>query len=256
MKKSTSFYKVFSENIHRLILFYDFSKKSYSKTKKEFERIILKFEKTLKGEKVELTPEEKRQELISVELTKQQIGLLNKIMKETKRDYGKLLPFFRSQILIFSVALFEYYIKDVTEFLLLKNVNILKTKEKEISYEKILSFSSVDEIQKYLVEKESFALGYMSYEEIADYFLRKFQIDFHQSDLSKMDLVEIFLLRNILLHNKGIVNRTFLQKIKHRKYRLGKKIQINEKTMKQTLDLIKKQVTYIDSIVISKYKRN
>jgi len=205
----------------------------------------------LEGKKVEekIPPEE----LVSIELTQEQVDLLKKIMRKTTEDYKLLLPFLRNQILIFAVASFEFYIKDVVKFIYLKNIHILKDKARNIVYDKLLTFKNLDEVREYVIEKECYSIGYMRYEELANYFLRKFQINFSGSRIKKRDMVKIFLMRNLLIHNKGLVNRTFLDKVKNTKYKLGDPIEINEKILKKSMNLLLKQVEYIDSCVVKKF---
>ena len=175
-------------------------------------------------------------------------------MEKTQKDYYHLLPFFRSQILIFGVSLFEYYIKDVVEDIYLRKSDVFKTMSKSVTYEKLLTFSDLNELHKYIIEKECHSLGYMSYEELSNYFLKLFKIDFSKSGIRQEDLVETFATRNVLVHNRGIVNRSFLQKVKKKRYKLGNKIEVTEKIMLKSLDSIEKHLKYIDSCVVKKFK--
>jgi len=242
----TQFFAVFMENIHRLRMFYGYAKRDFSETMKHLQEIIRKLE----GERIEPPPDEK---VYEVEFSEEQLDTLKTIMKKVREDYGLLLPFMRNQILIFAVSLFEYYIKDLVEHVCLRNMDILKSQNKSITYDRLLSFENLNGLHKYLIEKESYSLGYMSYEEVSDYFLRKFKIDFSKSGIKEEDLVETFSIRNILIHNKGIVNRTFLEKVRNEKYKLGQKTDIDEGVLENSLTLIEKQVSYIDSCVIMKY---
>jgi len=246
----TPFLKYFLENIRRLRMFYNFIAEDYPKKLQAYTRIILKLE----GKKVEPTEEEKKERLVTLELSRKEANFLRRLMKDVRKDYQLLLPFIRSQILIFAVSLFEYYIKDIIEYICLRKPSMLKAKDKNITYDKLLSFKSIEEIHSYIVEKESFSLGYLSYEELSGYFKKKCKIDFSGSGIPKDDLIEIFLIRNVLLHNKGIVNRTFLEKLGSGRCKLGQVVEIDEKTLRKSLELVKKQVEYIDNCVIRKFK--
>lgn len=244
----TKSFIIFRENITRLMFFYKFSKRDYEITSKRLRNLISKLE----GKKVE-AEEVPVGEVMTIEFTKKELDLVKRAMKKTKKDYELILPFIRSQILIFGVTSFECYIKDVVKFIYSKNINILKIKSKSVAYDKLLSFKDLDDIHGYLIEKECHSLGYMSYDELADYFLKKLQVDFSGSGVNKEGIIEILSMRNVLIHNRGVVNRAFLESTRTRKYKLGDEIKIDEKIVENSLGLLMKQAKYIDSRVSKKY---
>lgn len=242
----TPCFEVFKENIYRLRIFYGLSKENYEVTMKTVENVI----KKLKGEEVEEPIHEKT---YSISLTEEQVRLLEKVMAEVRENYLLYLPFARSQILIFAVSLSEFYVNDLFRYIFEKNVNILKSEKKTITYEKLLSFKDLGEIYDYIVEKECYVMGYMSYEELSDYFHDRFQVDFSNSDVNQEDLIEVFAVRNLLIHNRGVVNRAFLRKVKKEKYELGASVSVDEGFLNTALSMISKQVSCIDSWAIDKF---
>jgi hypothetical protein len=246
----TPFYGNFIENMMRLRSFHSFILQTYPEHFKALDEVVLKLE----GKYVP-TEEDKKERTFELKLTTKEASLLRKIMKKTRQRLVSLPQFVRNQMLIFAVAYFEYYIKDLIECVCLRNPSMLRSRDKSITYDKLLSLQSLEEIHRYIIEKESISLGYLSYEELSDYFRKKCKIDFSLSGIRKNDLVEIFLVRNVLLHNKGLVNRTFVEKLRNTRYKLGKKVSVGEKTLERYLSLIVKQAEYIDSCFVNKFMK-
>jgi len=146
---------------------------------------------------------------------------------------------------IFLVSLLEFYISDIVKYIFSENTNILKS-EKKLNYEEILSYNTIEGLYEYMIERECESLGYKSYEEIKKYFNGKFKIDFTNLK-GENEVNSIFEIRNILVHNRGIVNEKFLSKIKDSKYKLGDKITLNQNDVDSAISMLRALTYYIDT---------
>ncbi len=57
-------------------------------------------------------------------------------------------------------------------------------------------------------------LSYKSIRDQADYYRERFGIAIEDSGIPFGDLVELRAIRNILIHNNGIINHIFLEQVK------------------------------------------
>jgi hypothetical protein len=57
---------------------------------------------------------------------------------------------------------------------------------------------------------------------------------------------EINEIRNLLIHNNGKVNEYFINKINNDSYLINEKIEINDKLLKNYINIIKENISMID----------
>jgi hypothetical protein len=177
-----------------------------------------------------------------------EVGSLQQMYKGLIEDYQTYPNFMCNLSLIYMVSLFEYYICDIIKYIYSKKIYILKTRKKELDYETMLSFNTMEELNEYIIEKEHETIGHKSYEDIKKYFMNKFKIDF--TKLKNENLINpIFVTRNIIVHNRGVVNEKFLLKVQNSGYKLGDVVKINEDYLDKTLSLLRSLNFYIDSCV-------
>ena len=150
--------------------------------------------------------------------------------------------------LIYMVSLFEYYICDIIKYIYSKKIYLLKTGKKELDYETILSFNTMEELNEHIIEKERETIGYKSYEDIKKYFMNRFKIDFTKLK-NENSINPIFVTRNIIVHNRGVVNEKFLLRVHNSGYKLGDVVKINEEYLDKALRLLRSLNFYIDSCV-------
>ena len=217
---------------------YKITLKFYTERMREYVGIISKLDKgTLK------TPDDN---LIAYE--EFEVNSLKEMYAGIIEDYQTYPGIMCNLFLIFMVSLFEYYICDIIKYIYSKKIYILKTGKKGLDYETILSFKTMDELNEYIIEKERDTIGYKSYEDIKKYFKNKFKIDF--TKLKNENTINlIFETRNIIVHNRGIVNEKFLLKVKNSGYKLGDVVKIDEDYLDNALRILRALTFYIDDRV-------
>ena len=124
---------------------------------------------------------------------------------------------------------------------------------RKINYNVLLSMKSLSEIHEYIIEREIYDVGWMIYEKKIDYLKKIFNLDLSEVDIIEKDLIEICEIRNLLVHNNGIITEKFKERIKNEKYKIGEKININKNLMDKTINSFHNVVTLIDREVKIKY---
>jgi len=172
-------------------------------------------------------------------------------LKKTKAKGYFLMHFVRRQSFIFQIHIFEYFLMSLIREIYLHDIRPLKTQEKKLDYETLLSFSDMAELKNGLIEREVFALGNQSYLDIDKYFKQKFKIDISKKKMEKID--ELFHIRNILVHNNGIVDKTFVDRFKKGKYKIGKKVYIDATLLERTHRVLTASARTADEEVYKKF---
>lgn len=146
--------------------------------------------------------------------------------------------------LVYSIMLFEQMLKEYLSFYLMKNPTILKSKtfDKAIKQERVVEFSvllgvkSVKELRKLIVDKEADRIGRLNLEEIDNFFSRRTNLLLSEKFEKWEKLRKYYYLRNLVVHNGGIMNSQIHNKIKFGV--VGKQIKLGIKEIRELINVI------------------
>jgi len=186
------------------------------------------------------------------------------------REKGDLIKFFAEtygfpfssnilmkMTLVYSVLLFEQMLKDYWKFHLLNNPGLLMTKslEKAIHQERVIEFSvalkakSIKELKELIVEKEADRIGRMNIDQIEQFLKRRTNILFSNAFGKWRELRKFYYLRNIVVHNGGIMNSYVHEKIKCGE--VGKSIILEFKDIQELIKLLSE----LNAFLFEKFKK-
>jgi hypothetical protein len=153
------------------------------------------------------------------------------------------------------VAHFDAFLSDAFEAVMVAQPNTLKSKMKQIDYETLLSYSSIEELVRYLVKRELHEVGYKSIRDQAKYYKDRFGVDLAASGIGLEVLVEIQAIRNLFLHNDGIVNELYLKAVPGSKYKRGDAIEISTREWMETDTCLEALAEYVFKELCSKHAK-
>jgi hypothetical protein len=113
--------------------------------------------------------------------------------------------------LSYIVSFQEGFVKDYLEVVLSNRPELLKS-SKSLSYEDAVGFSSIADLRAHLARNETDALGYRSIDDFGVYLETRFNVTIQQESFWP-SLREASYRRNLLIHNRGIVNERYISKI-------------------------------------------
>ena len=184
------------------------------------------------------------------------------------------------------VTVFEAYLLDTVREILTACPQALKT-GRQLTYEEIFSCKDMKSLRALAIEREVEKLGYKSYQNLAKYFAERFNIDFckleyiGQTCLEEEDIqvlirdglligdmtnnepegmlidqnavVEIFATRNILVHNQGIVNQSYLDAVPNSSLKIGTLKPLSGKYFRNALGILVVLADAIEDVTVKKY---
>jgi hypothetical protein len=115
----------------------------------------------------------------------------------------------------------NYYIAQMLRRVFIQRPDTIKALEKPVSMDIVLQSGSIDEIILKVAEKKVQDLSHMGLVEIIDFINQKLQVGFDSTLSAYKAAFEVYYARNILVHNGGVVNETYLQKTKHTDLKVG-----------------------------------
>jgi hypothetical protein len=142
------------------------------------------------------------------------------------------------------VNAWELLLGDILSWNLKQNPDSI-SKDKSIPYSDLMFFSSFDEVQQYLIEKEVSAfLRNKSTKEQIKYLKDLFNIEFQSQFKLFNELLEIVLRRHLVVHAGSVVNAEYCKKLKNIKPlqstlpEIGTSITIDAKYIKSSWEVI------------------
>lgn len=153
------------------------------------------------------------------------------------------------------VTIFEGYLTDIIQEILLAHPDILKS-GKQLTAEEALNLGGRKQIVTCLAEKEVEELQHSPFQKVVKYFDDKFNINLNTSVVSPEQITEILATRNIHIHNKGVVNQRFKKLVKGSTLRLGTYKRITKEYLLYANSCIWTIVSFIDTGAGTKYLAN
>ena len=177
--------------------------------------------------------------------------LLKNTMIFAKNNKIELNNHLYSIMLVYAWGSFETYLLMLFEELFEKNPNMLKSSE-SISYKEVIE--NEKEIFQHIINKELEKIGHFSLDKYLDYLKKKLNLVFPRNTIDRLN--SIYLLRNIVAHNTGIVNKVYLDKIPKGVRIRNNEILLSKTFIEKTLSLINATTSKTEKYVIEKFNKN
>lgn len=136
--------------------------------------------------------------------------LLSEMLKTAELSYSST-ALIRDMSLVYLVAAFENFLRDVLKITFGRKPEILSTSQKSITYEELVRFKQIDDALHHIIEKEASSVVNQDIEGINKYFTDKFKVKMSVYTNWK-EFKERFYRRNIIIHNGGVTNRVYRSK--------------------------------------------
>jgi hypothetical protein len=124
------------------------------------------------------------------------------------------------------IARTEAFLNDVLETLYLWNYNSLKMN------------NTIDYVESIDRDKTILKFSHSSFKDKLKFLKNKFNLSFPMIEEHFSEIIELFTTRNIILHNNGIINNTYLKLNEGSSFELGAKRIITKEYLKLTFVLL------------------
>ena len=115
---------------------------------------------------------------------------------------------------------FIAYLKDLLGEIINSKPQVLRSSESE-KLDFILSFDTIEEMRNAIAEKKIEKLFYGSFNDINKFFLHNLGIEIFSSQ-DELEIMEsLCRKRNLIVHNRGIINNEFLKKYSDLPFKVG-----------------------------------
>ncbi|MEZ4882931.1 MAG: hypothetical protein R2775_11285 [Flavobacteriaceae bacterium] len=227
--------------------------------KEQLEEILFKF-RNVKGKPgkipADFEPEisvenDKDEKTLELTVDERTAFVLKQALEFTRSSTEELHNHLFSIYLVYMWGAFETYILMMFEELFEKKPEMLQTNEK-ISYSDLIKNKS--DVLGFVIDNELEKIGHFSLDKYVAYLDDKINYKITKANNTKLE--QIYLLRNIVAHNTGIVSNRLKSKIpKALKVKEGE-LFITKKYLETEMKTIVKIVTDIENHVQKKFGKN
>lgn len=155
-----------------------------------------------------------------------------------------------------TVSAFQRYFSGIIQMAALKIPLILSSKQ-TVMLEDIVKFSKHTDLIAFLVDRKVNELAYGGLQEMEKYFDERLGVQMFRDERDR-SLLRLFVeIRNINVHNGGIVNSTFINrvgKIDGYKYAIGKRFHVDFENLVALSENAMKVAMTIDGVVAEKFR--
>lgn len=131
---------------------------------------------------------------------------------------------FKQNSIVMMVSRYDDFFAEVIRLIYKKNPDRLRSTDKSLSYEEILSLGSVGKTLDRIINKEIDCLLYKNHYDQLKYLEKEFKINIVSNTNCVKKFIEITERRNLFVHSGGKVSDHYLSVCKKYKVSLGKKI--------------------------------
>ncbi len=258
----TKAYRRFMQHFWRTEQLLDAGNTGLEETRKPIESILEKFNdakaprgkihKNYKPTIERIESDKKEKDTISLSMDRRSASMVRKVILWQLEAHKNLNYHYHAILAVSIWGFYETYLSMLFEELFSKQPRMLKTNE-SISYSD--AFVHKDNIVKYLSEKSLEKIGHFNLTESLSYLRDK--INFKYSKQREKNLHKIYLIRNIVAHNSGILRPGQKKEIPQGIAIKESELRISRTYLKRIHSIIKASVTILEKHVAGKfYKSN
>lgn len=117
---------------------------------------------------------------------------------------------------------FQCYLTEVLSLIFHKIPEALSDKSTKNSI--IFQFTDIVELKKHIVDMAVLGFGYKSIDDLDQYFVNNLKMKLFESWMEKRRLNRLIQIRNIIAHNRGVINQQFMGKCGAKFDKIGDKV--------------------------------
>jgi len=150
-----------------------------------------------------------------------------------------------------AVDLFSIFLDDLLLFVLKSQPQSLKSNEK-LTTEEVLSCASMSEAIDVVAQRKVREISYKSIKDRMAYFDEKLGFNLELTSAHIKDIVLLYECRNLLVHNRGIVNSVFKKKVAECTLQEGDSIEVDTELCSTSVQCLSNAVKAIDRTITKK----
>jgi hypothetical protein len=147
---------------------------------------------------------------------------------------------------------FEVYLIDILREVLRKKPEILCSRQQTTTLEYLLQFKTIDDLIQDIIESKVNSLSYKGFLDLEEWYEDN-GIPLIVEKEHRQAIVELIATRNIIVHNRGLVDAKFLRTVTTSTHRLGELRKLEVADLYTTLSILNTIVSATDQKIAEKF---
>jgi hypothetical protein len=147
------------------------------------------------------------------DLARTEAGPLTKRLREHRQA---LLEMFVSR----QVDNFQKYLVDLIREILRSKPSMLSTGQQLLTFEELLKYERIEDLVHYVIEGKVNALSYQGFVDLQKWCTER-GIQIRVSASRRPAVVELIATRNIIAHNRGLIDEGYIRAVRASKFQIG-----------------------------------
>jgi hypothetical protein len=215
-------------------------------------QIVAKLDAVASGDS-DPSPPSPDEEAYQLDLNAKQLDAIIAIMQDAEGNTAVYPNLTYRMSFVYLVAIFDAFLSDIFTQVAQARPEILTSKNKQVSYAKILELGNFEAMVDFIASRELNELSYKSIGEQAKYYEDRFGVALCESGVSVDELVELRCARNLLVHNNGIVNHIYLEQVSGSGYKSGDEVKVDAEYFDHAVKTFGSIVTFVTAKLIEKH---
>jgi len=184
-----------------------------------------------------------------VRMSEEQYNLLTASLEHSKKENSILDKYIYSILVVFIWGAFETYLNQAFSEIFRVQPSILKSKNILFSSSDIID--NIEDPLEVIINKELNKMGHFKINDWVKYLKSNINYDFEESEIEKLN--GIYLVRNIVAHNTGIVRIEQLDKVPNELTIEDSELVVSEEYLNDSITTIDNAVTSIEKLIRDKF---
>lgn len=185
-------------------------------------------------------------------MNKSDLKVFQNAMEFSRKEHDDLDKYIYSILVVFIWGAFETYLNQAFSEVFRVQPSILKNNNVSFTSSDIID--NINDPLELIINKEIDKIGHFKLKDWAKYLKNNIKLDFDETFYN--ELSGIYLVRNIVAHNTGIVRADQLDKIPNDLSIQDGEIVVSEQYLKKSLKSINKAVKDIETVIREKFYKN
>lgn len=146
------------------------------------------------------------------------------------------------------------YLAEILRAVLTKRPEVMKSSSATLTVEQALSFATLEDMRLYVADRTVTSLSYSGLGDVEEYFTKRLGVQLFTDEGLRTYLREAVLLRNLLTHQRGIVDeRSIKAGLPRDQYSRGERIDLTGEEAKRVMAASVLSVLSLDERVAKKF---
>jgi hypothetical protein len=144
------------------------------------------------------------------------------------------------------------YISGIVSLIFQTKPETLKSSEK-VEVSRLLEYQTMEELISALVDEKVTKLSYKSIQDVSSFLAERLGFSILEDANSMSTAIRIITTRNLVVHNRAIMNRFAAARVQEFTDRVGERILLNPKQLAEDLEFLCESIRDIDRRAITKF---